>query len=49
MGIDSSALDKLIEQPDIPPSKLAGMQNGFQTQIDSRSDRDIIFNTPDTF
>jgi HTH-type transcriptional regulator / antitoxin HipB len=27
-------IDKLLEQPNIPPSQLAGMQNSFQTQID---------------
>jgi HTH-type transcriptional regulator / antitoxin HipB len=27
-------IDKLLEQPDISPSQLAGMQNSFQTQID---------------
>jgi predicted nucleic acid-binding Zn-ribbon protein len=27
-------IDKLLEQPNIPPSQLAEMQNGFQTQID---------------
>jgi hypothetical protein len=28
------AIDKLLEQPDIPPSQLTGMQNSFQAQID---------------
>jgi hypothetical protein len=27
-------IDKLIEQQNIPPSQLAGMQNSFQTQIE---------------
>ncbi len=27
-------IDKLLEQPNISPSQLAGMQNSFQTQID---------------
>jgi ribosome-binding protein aMBF1 (putative translation factor) len=27
-------IDKLLEQTDIPPSQLTGMQNSFQTQID---------------
>jgi HTH-type transcriptional regulator / antitoxin HipB len=27
-------IDKLLEQQNIPPSQLAGMQNSFQTQID---------------
>jgi HTH-type transcriptional regulator / antitoxin HipB len=27
-------IDKLLEQQNIPPSELAGMQNSFQTQID---------------
>ncbi len=29
-------IDKLLEQQNIPPSQLAGMQNSFQMQIDSR-------------
>jgi succinylglutamate desuccinylase len=31
-------IDKLLEQQNIPPSQLAGMQNSFQTQIDPRSE-----------
>ena len=27
-------IDKLLEQQNIPPNQLAGMQNSFQTQID---------------
>ena len=27
-------MDRLLEQQDIPPSQLAGMQNSFQMQID---------------
>jgi HTH-type transcriptional regulator / antitoxin HipB len=27
-------IDKLLEQQNIPPSQLAGIQNSFQTQID---------------
>jgi hypothetical protein len=27
-------IDRLLAQPNIPPSQLAAMQNGFQTQIE---------------